>query len=255
MKISIIILLCNSERCIGTLIKSVLRTLAIKQVEWIIIDNGSVDRSPEIVQDLLQQAILITNRTNLGVAVARNMGIKASTGQYLLFLDDDTEVLPDAIDSLCEFLDKEPQCAMVAPQLLNIDGSFQANALPVPVLTVKCNRIIRKLLGKKLPNPYINKIKSQEPFHPGYLIGACQLIRHHAVNQTGLLDEKIFYGPEDADYCLRLKSNGFSVACLPTAQVIHAYRQQTSKLKNVKLVWYHFKGLVYFWWKYRNITF
>ena len=93
------------------------------------------------------------------------------------------------------------------------------------------------------------------PFQPGYLIGACQLIRRKAITATGLLDERMFYGPEDADYCLRLKKQGFEVVCLPSARVIHAYQRQSYNLKKIRLLWAHFKGLVYFWWKHYRSSF
>jgi len=141
---------------------------------------------------------------------------------------------------------------MVAPQLVNPDGSLQANALLFPTVSVKCNRIVKKLLGRPFQNPYLNNIKAQTPFSPGYIIGACQLIRREAINKVGLLDEQIFYGPEDADYCLRLKKKGYEVVCLPTVRVIHAYQRQCYQLNKRRLIWVHFKGLIYFWWKHRS---
>ena len=250
MKLSIVILTCNSLHRIEPCIKALLGTVGIHPIEWIMVDNGSTDGSQQLVETLLPQASLIQNYHNEGVARARNQGIKASTGQYVLLLDDDTQVLPNTIDTLCEYLDKQPQCAMVAPQLLNPDGSLQANALPLPSVRDKCNRIVKKLQGKKLQNFYHDKIEAQTPFQSGYLIGACQLIRKDAITRIGLLDEQIFYGPEDADYCLRLKKQGYEVVCLPSVRAIHDYQRQSYRLKNARLLWSHFKGLMYFWRKH-----
>ena len=251
MKLTIVILTCNSLAWIDSCVKALLDTVRVFPIEWIVVDNGSVDSSPQLIKNLLPQANLIQNHQNRGVSIARNQGIMASTGQYVLLLDDDTKVLPNAIDALCEYLDQQPQCAMVGPQLLNPDSSLQYNALPLPTVKVKCNRIINKLLGRPLKNPYHDYIESQKPFQPGYLIGACQLIRQEAINSVGLLDEQIFYGPEDADYCLRLKKNGYEIICLPTAQVIHAYQHQSYRMKNLRLLWSHLTGLLYFWWKHK----
>jgi GT2 family glycosyltransferase len=255
MKLSIIILTCNSLSVIEACIRAVLDTVAADSVEWIIIDNGSSDNSPEIVKRLLPQALVIRNMRNLGVAKARNQGIRAATGEYILLLDDDTEANPHAIDTLMEYLSTHPECALAGPQLLNRDGSYQANALPFPTVRIKFIRIIRKLLGFKLHNPYIRDIISQVPFKPGYLTGACQLIRMKAIRDVGFLDERIFYGPEDADFCLRLKRHGYDVVCLPMVSVMHGYRQQSYHLRSLKLLWHHFTGLIYFWWKHRNSSF
>ena len=251
MKLSIVILTWNSQSYIESCVKALQATVRTHPIEWIVVDNGSTDGSQILIKTLLPEATLIQNHHNLGVARARNQGIKASGGEYVLFLDDDTIVLPHAIDKLCEYLDQQPECAMVGPQLVNQDGSLQANALPLPSVRVKCNRIIKKLLGKPIQNPYHDKIKAQKPYHPGYLMGAFQLIRREAINTIGLLDENIFYGPEDADYCLRLKKQGYEIVCLSTVKVIHAYQGKNYRLKSHRLLWSHFKGLIYYWWKHK----
>lgn len=255
MKLSIVILTCNSKHWIDPCIKSLMDTVVQHPLEWIVVDNGSLDGTQQLVESLLPQAIRVQNQYNYGVARARNQGIQVSSGEYVLLLDDDTKVLPGVIDKLCEYLDANPQCAMVAPQLENPDGSLQSNALPLPTVRVKCNRVVSKLLGKQITNIYLDKIVAQEPFQPGYLIGACQLIRREAINTVGMLDEQIFYGPEDADYCLRIRKHGLEVVCFPTLRVIHAYQQQSYQLKKAKLLWYHFKGLIYFWCKHFPASF
>ena len=94
--------------------------------------------------------IIIRNQANLGVAKARNQGINASTGEYVLLIDDDTQALPNAVDLLCEYLNQHPECALVAPQLVNPDGSLQANALPFPSVKEKTIRIVKKIFGVNL---------------------------------------------------------------------------------------------------------
>ena len=251
MKLSIVILTCNSIEWIETCVNALLDTVRISPLEWIVVDNGSEDGSLQLVKRLLPQVNLIQNHVNKGVSKARNQGLKASSGKYVLFLDDDTQVLPNAIDELCDYLNKQPNCAMAGPQLINRDGTLQYNALPFPTVLAKLKRIINNLLGRPHQNPYFHSIESLEPFQPGYLMGACQLIRREVINTVGLLDEHIFYGPEDADFCLRLKKHGFEVVCVPTARVIHFYQRRSYNLKKTSLWWSHIKGLTYFWWKYR----
>lgn len=101
-------------------------------------------------------------------------------------------------------------------------------------------------------NIYKEFIDSESPFKPGYLLGACQMIRREAFDKTGQLDERIFYGPEDADYCIRMKNEGYEVICLPSLKVIHHYQQKSYKLKKTGLLWHHFTGLCYFWRKHRS---
>jgi len=254
MKLSIIILTRNSLKWIEPCLESLLSTAGTFSKEWIVVDNGSTDGSLQLVKTLLPQANIIRNIINLGVAKARNQGLMASTGQYILLLDDDTQVPENAVTGLCEYLDQHPKCGMVGPQLVNPDGSIQYNALELPSVRIKFNRVLKKIFGEPPDNKYKEFIDSERPFHPGYLIGACQLIRREAITSVGLLDEQIFYGPEDADYCIRLRELGYEVVCLPSIKVIHAYQQQTYRLKKMALLWYHFKGLWYFWRKHRKIN-
>ena len=250
MKISIIILTWNSASHIGSCIKALQSTVKIQALEWIVVDNGSTDSSQLIVEQLLPEATIIQNPNNMGVAHARNQGIEASAGEYVLFIDDDTIALPNAIDKLCEHLDQQPDCAMAGPQLVNHDGTLQTNALPLPSLRIKSRRIINKIFRIPIQNQYHELIMAQKPFEPGYLMGACQLIRRKAINVIGLLDESIFYGPEDADYCFRLKKQGYKIVCLPSVKVIHAHQGKNYDLKRYGLLWSHFKGLIYYWRKH-----
>lgn len=254
IELSVVILTCNSAQWIRPCLQSLCDTITVTPTEWIVVDNASTDGSQQIVGELIPHALLIQNPQNIGVARARNIGIKQASGKYVLLIDDDTRALPRGIDQLHHYLENHPQCGIVGPQLENPDGSLQANALPLPSISIKTKRIIGKLLSRPTNNPYIQSINKNEPFSPGYLIGACQMIRRTSIEAVGLLDEKIFYGPEDADLCIRMAQAGFEVTCLPNARVVHAYQRQSYKLKKFKLLGIHFKSLIYFWWKHRSLV-
>ena len=81
------------------------------------------------------------------------------------------------------------------------------------------------------------------------MIGACQVIRRTALDEVGLLDERIFYGPEDVDLCLRMHRAGWQVEYVPDAVVMHLERRITRKLLSV-LTARHVYGLGYFFWKH-----
>lgn len=84
----------------------------------------------------------------------------------------------------------------------------------------------------------------------GYLLSACWMMRRNVLEEVGLLDERIFYAPEDVDYCVRVHRAGFRVAWYHDVEIIHEY-QRLSKRKLVsKMNWEHVKGLVYFFRKY-----
>jgi len=84
------------------------------------------------------------------------------------------------------------------------------------------------------------------------VIGACQLVRRRALAEVGPLDERIFYGPEDVDFCLRLWRKGWKVLYAPDSLVIHHERRLTRRLLS-RLTFRHAAGLAYYFAKHRYL--
>ena len=76
--------------------------------ETIVVDNASTDGTADIVKRDFPEVILIENKTNKGVAAARNQAIKQSKGRYILLLDADTEIISEEFDDLIEYMDSSP---------------------------------------------------------------------------------------------------------------------------------------------------
>lgn len=101
--ISIIIPVFNNERYITGCIESVLRQTIINNIEIICIDDGSTDKSAEIIRDYINKGsnINLIRQKNSGAGAARNIGIKCSIGDYLMFLDgDDMLAANDSVEYL-----------------------------------------------------------------------------------------------------------------------------------------------------------
>ena len=86
-----------------------------------------------------------------------------------------------------------------------------------------------------------------------YLMSACWLIRPDVLAKTGLLDDEIFYAPEDAEYCIRVWKTGFQVAFCPRATIIHEWQRLSKKKLVSKMNWEHIKGLAYMFKKHRYL--
>lgn len=89
-------------------------------------------------------------------------------------------------------------------------------------------------------------------FEVEYVIGACQLIRREVISDVGYLDDNIFYGPEDADYCLRARLAGWKIVYLPYVSFMHDYQQMTNKRLFSKMSFIHLKSLIYFFIKHKR---
>ncbi len=83
-----------------------------------------------------------------------------------------------------------------------------------------------------------------------YLIGACQFIRTDVVKKIGMYDDRIFYGPEDIDFCLRIWKAGWKVMYYPFTQMIHHEQRITKKNFFSSIALRHFMGILYIYKKY-----
>lgn len=267
LDLSVIIITWNSEQFIRNCLESVLLSTTKVSTEIIIIDNGSTDntknyleeyRSPE--KDIFVQF----NNKNLGVAAARNIGLQKSKGRYIWILDDDTIVNGEAFDEMYKFMTSTQDCGICACKMLNSAGYTQDSCRKFPSFKFKSYSAIEAILKKsKLTNSvanwfrskneiqlYRDKYNSNTVFRVEYVIGACQLIRRDAFEEVGCLDDKIFYGPEDADFCLRMQKKRWNVYFIPQVSIIHEYQQVTRKNIFSKLSIKHIQGLFYYFRKH-----
>jgi len=225
------------------------------RTEVIVVDNGSLDDSIEIATRVTPVAQVVRNRKNLGVARGRNQGARLARGTYVLFLDSDTEMTPGSLEATVRFLDDHPTVAAVGPKLVHPEGTVQDSARKFPTVPGKLLRVLplawRRRLRWAVDEEMLDVDRSvARPVD--YVIGACQLIRRSALESLGGLDERMFYGPEDVDFCLRAWRAGWEVWYLPTAVVVHREQRVTYRRVSV-LTARHAVALAYYFWKHRYL--
>ncbi len=123
-------------------------------IELLVIDDGSDDHTPDVLQRYTRRfagCFQIVRQDNAGAAAARNRGVRAARGAYVLMLDADDELLPDAFKTLREALRSTPSAAMVLGAQVSVyaDGS-QRVRLPTPVTGTPVQRCRRYLLQKRI---------------------------------------------------------------------------------------------------------
>src|SRR4030042_137180 len=92
------------------------------KIEVLVSDNGSADGSADMVRSKFPSVILIQNGANIGYAKANNAAIKIAGGRYILLLNSDTQISPDALKKTVSFMDSEPQVAALTCRVLLSDG-------------------------------------------------------------------------------------------------------------------------------------
>ncbi|MCX6031405.1 MAG: glycosyltransferase [Chloroflexi bacterium] len=248
--VSVLLLTWNSQHFIRQCLDSVLTGASEISREVIVVDNGSLDGSPDILQGF-NEITLIRNERNRGVAAARNQGILRARGEYVLLLDIDAVLTAGSLGKLVSFMARSPAAGLVGPKLISPDGSLQYSCRRFPTLLSK--------LARRIPQRWARDYLSDEELRwwahdaiseVDYVIGACQLIRRSIFEVVGLLDERIFYGPEDVDFCLRLWKAGKKVYYAPEAVVVHHEQRITRNLRS-PVTRRHLWALLYFFLKYR----
>jgi len=255
LSVCLIALNCRTllERCIG----SVYTYIEDVDFEVIVIDNASQDGTARMVEVKYPQARLIKNRRNLGVAPSRNQAMREAQGEYLLLLDADAELLAPGFRLLLDYLDNHRRVGLLGCSLVSAEGKLHSSArsFPRPV-----HVLIRRLAmmglvknSRLLVSHHLEDWDRREPREVDFAEGAFQIIRRKAFEEVGLLDNRMFYGFEDADYCARMIKHGFQVVCYPAYRACHHLQGITRRNPFSKWAVHHTMSYFRFYFKHRQL--
>lgn len=252
-QLGFVILTWNSQRTIQECLESVFQMPCCAQV--VVVDNGSSDDTLRLMESFSDQRLqVIRNHTNLGTTVSRNQGIRALSKDldYVCILDSDTVVTQEAFDQLTGVLESNENCMLVGPAMVNASGERMTCARNYPSPFVKMLRMlpmkkVQRFCDEQDTPPCAS---NDRPYPVDYLLSACWLLKPEAFEQVGLLDENIFYAPEDVEYCTRIRRNGFEVFHCPSACIVHHWQRISKKKLFSYHNYQHICGLIYLWRKY-----
>jgi len=254
--LSIIIVNYNVEHHLRECLQSIYRNTKGISLEIIIVDNNSTDGSVDMVKSEFPEVKLIENCQNLGFAKGANQGLRENKGRYILLLNPDTIVLPNALDKMVEFMDENPRTGALGCKLLYPDGSLQPSCRSFPTLITAFfeNTGLEKFFPK---NKLVAKYKMgywdyndlREVDQP---MGSALMIRREVIEQVGLLDERFYMFFEEVDLCFRVKKRGWKIYFTPSVQIIH-YGGQSARPTMPKMMIQGYKSKHKFFRKHYGI--
>ena len=225
--LSVLVCTYECEAFIVECLDAVVANTPGHRLEIIVADNDSGDATVAVVRAAHPDVTVIEMGRNAGFAAANNAALAVAGGRHVILLNPDTVVQPGALDTMIEALDARADVGIVAPQLLNTDGTDQgtARSFPTPAAAVFGRR---SPLTKLFPrNRWSSRFLlgrdhvGDEPFPVDWVSGACLMARRDDAVALGGLDEGFFMHFEDTDFCHRMKDRGLGVLCVPRARVLH----------------------------------
>lgn len=224
--VSVIISTYNACEVVGDCLASIYQNPPSEPYEVIVVDDASTDATSAMVRARFPEVRLLRNARNLHYTRSNNRALDQAWGEYLYLLNNDTIVLPGAIDRMVGFLRSHPDAGAVGSKLLNEDGTIQWSVKTLPDLGSALFGG-RGLLTRLFPNNRFTRRRFlhhdrdlSEPFVAGYLSGASKMMPRKVIEEIGYLDNRMFYHV-DADYCKRIADAGYRNYYLPDAVVIH----------------------------------
>ena len=231
--VSVFIVNYNGARFINSCLDALLASNCSFDLDIIVIDNCSADDSLVKLALYKDRITILKNHYNSGFARANNICADYAKGDYYFLLNNDTIIQPNTLQLLYDYLIQFSDIGLIAPKLLNGDGSIQCSG---------------SIFGQL-------RFYSKKPVDVSFLSGAALLIKKSIYHEVGGLDDNLFFYNEDLDLCKVLVKKKFRLVYYPLAELIHFgglstfFRSAKSLVEGYRGGFYvcykHYSGIVY----------
>lgn len=261
MDLSIIIVNYKSTKktlvCLESIYNSKLDNLSY---EVLVVDNDSKDGVETDVKSKYPQVKFIQSGKNLGMGQGNNLGINHSRGNVLVCLNADTILKPNCILTLYDYIMRHSEVGIVAPKLLNTDGTLQYSCFrEYNLFTPLYRRTFLGRFNKKHLDRFLMKDFDHNAIREvAWVMGSCLVARKEVINKVGMFDDAFFMYFEDTDLCRRMRARGYKVMYNPNAELVHDHGRGSAKEKwyiapfKSKLAREHIKSWIKYFIKWRK---
>lgn len=212
---------------------------AMSGVHVVVTDNSSGDQSVAMIGEAIAQegwanwVTLTPLEKNGGFAYGNNAAIRpalqsANPPTYVLLLNPDTVIRPNAIQTLVQFMDQHPQVGIAGSRLEDPDGTPQCSAFRFHTLLSEIDSGLRLGLISRLLNHWVVAPAVSDVACPtDWVAGASMIIRREIFEAVGLMDEEYFMYYEEMDFCLQAQRAGWPCWYVPESHVVHLVGQSS----------------------------
>lgn len=212
--ISIITVNFNQPEVTLELLES-LKESAYKNYEVIVVDNGSTVNPEETLKNRFPEVHYIRSGENLGFAGGNNLGIKKAKGDFLFFINNDTEITPSLFEELLNSFGENQAIGVVSPKIkyfYNPTLIQYAGYTPVSSFTGRNMAIGQREedLGQH-----------DQVCYTSYAHGAAMMVKREVIDQVGGIPEEYFLCYEELDWCAKISAAGYKILYQPKAIIFH----------------------------------
>ena len=244
-KVSVIILTYNSSAYISELIKSIKEFNPDgSSFEIIVVDNLSTDDTLVKLKPFESEITIKKNEKNLGFAGGINEGAKIAKGDYLLFINPDTQFKKGNIWDMISVFEKFGNAGVVGGKLTDKNGNAEKSAgrffglFEILLMTLGLDEVFGVRFSP-------NKITSVD-----FVSGGFMMVKKEVFKKLNGFDENFFMYVEDVDFCKRASENGYKTYFTPDVSLIHSSHGSSNRSFAIENI---YKGIFYYTKKHGNI--
>ncbi len=242
--ISIIAINWNTTRITAEFLRSIKEHNTYQNIEIIIIDNGSEDNPTSVLKEIIPDSQVILTGENLGFSGGNNVGIRASKGDFLFIVNNDTEFTPGLLEGLLEIFQNHPDAGLVSPKFHYFfeKGTIEyAGYESVNIFTGRNGMIgcREKDIGQ------YNDMKETNYAHGGGM-----MVSRKVIEEVGPMYEPFFLYYEELDWSRNIRKHGYKIYYQPASLIYHKESMTTGKMSSLK-TFYITRNRI--WFMRRNI--
>lgn len=218
-------------------------------LEVIVVDSASEDGSARLVRENHATVVLLPQKENVGFTRGNNIGLARARGDYLLLLNPDTEVSPDALATMLNYMTRHPRAGILGPHTLNSDGSHQSTRRRFPTLLTGIfeSTWLSAWAPSAVEEDYrMLDTRDDDILQADWVQGSALLLRREVYEDIGGLDEGFTMYSEELDYCRRAKSSGWQVVYHGGAHITHHAGKSSEQVGALKQIHFQSSKLRYF---------